>query len=139
MNKLGELIDKYNDLSSKLSRELTTTYTDLFVDIFKENEWLKSFSFPAYTPYFNDGADCKFMIYEVDSINRLSIWDIEDENIFKLMEESSVNKVIKEINFINNYIPPDIFLSAFGDHGIHTIKKDVNGKLTMSTDDYEHD
>jgi len=139
MNKLGELIDKYNDLSSKLSRELTTTYTDLFIDIFKENEWLKSFSFPAYTPYFNDGDICKFMIYEVDSINGLSIWDIEDENIFKLMEESSVNKVIKEINFINNYIPLDIFLSAFGDHGIHTIEKDVNGKLTMSTYDYEHD
>ena len=139
MNKLGELIDKHNDLSSKLSQELTITYTDLFVDVFKENEWLKSFSFPAYTPYFNDGADCKFMIYEVDNINGISIWDSENEDIVKLVEKSSIAKVSNEINVINDSIPSYIFLNAFGDHSIHTIEKDVNGKLTMSTDDYEHD
>lgn len=139
MNKLGELIDKHNDLSSKLSQELTITYTDLFVDVFKENEWLKSFSFPAYTPYFNDGADCEFMIYEVDNINGISIWDSENEDIVKLVEKSSIAKVSNEINVINDSIPSYIFLNAFGNHGIHTIEKDVNGKLTMSTDDYEHD
>jgi hypothetical protein len=132
--KIEELQKEYLDIKSKYSKELSEKYVYLFEEVFQKYPELKSFSFPAYTPYFNDGDECVFNVYNVDTINGIDIYDY-DELTNGLFSEGAMKKAIEEIDAINYKLDSSIFQVTFGDHSIITIKRD----MTINVDDYEHD
>lgn len=132
--KIEKLQKEYLDIKSKYSEELSEKYVYLFEEVFQKYPELKSFSFSAYTPYFNDGDECVFRINSVSEINGIDIYNYFDV-AGRLFSESSMKKVIDEIDAINFKLDSSIFQAAFGDHKIVTVARN----MTVDIDDYEHD
>lgn len=132
--KIEKLQKKYLDIKSKYSEELSEKYVYLFEEVFQKYPELKSFSFPAYTPYFNDGDECVFNVYNVDIINGIDIYDY-DELTNGLFSEGAMKNAIEEIDAINYKLDSSIFQAAFGDHSLITVRRN----MTVDIDDYEHD
>ncbi len=132
--KIEELQKEYLDIKSKYSKELSEKYVYLFEEVFQKYPELKSFSFPAYTPYFNDGDECVFNVYNVDIINGIDIYDY-DELTNGLFSEGAMKNAIEEIDAINYKLDSSIFQAAFGDHSLITVRRN----MTVDIDDYEHD
>lgn len=132
--KIEELQKEYLDIKSKYSEELSKKYAYLFEEIFQKYPELKSFSFPAYTPYFNDGDECIFKVHDVQYINGTDIYDYDDEPN-ELSISNHIDDILKEITVVNNELDNDIFQIAFRDHALITI----NRNMTVDIDDYEHD
>jgi len=132
--KIEKLQKEYLDIKSKYSEELSEKYVYLFEEVFQKYPELKSFSFPAYTPYFNDGDQCVFNVYNVDIINGIDIYDY-DELTNGLFSEGAMKNAIEEIDAINYKLDSSIFQAAFGDHSLITVHRN----MTVDIDYYEHD
>ena len=127
--KIEKLQKEYLDIKSKYSEELSEKYVYLFEEVFQKYPELKSFSFPAYTPYFKDGN-----VYNVDIINGIDIYDY-DELTNGLFSEGAMKNAIEEIDAINYKLDSSIFQAAFGDHSLITVRRN----MTVDIDYYEHD
>jgi hypothetical protein len=132
--KLEELQKEYLDIKSKYSKEFSEKYVYLFEDIFQKYPELKSFSFPAYIPYFNDGNECVFTVHDVQYINGIDIYDY-DELTNGLFSKGAMKKAIEEIDAINYKLDSSIFQATFGDHSLITVGRN----MTVDIDYYEHD
>jgi hypothetical protein len=131
--KLEELQKEYLDIKSKYSKEFSEKYVYLFEDIFQKYPELKSFSFPAYIPYFNNGNECVFT-HDVQYINGIDIYDY-DELTNGLFSKGAMKKAIEEIDAINYKLDSSIFQATFGDHSLITVGRN----MTVDIDYYEHD
>lgn len=127
--KIEELQKEYLDIKSKYSKELSEKYVYLFEEVFQKYPELKSFSFPAYIPYFNDGT-----VHDVQYINGIDIYDY-DELTNGLFSKGAMKKAIEEIDAINYKLDSSIFQATFGDHSLITVGRN----MTVDRDDYEHD
>lgn len=101
-------------------------------ELFAQNPELKSFGFKAYTPYFNDGSECKYSVYtEEPDING----EDGDEILYNKEEKyKSLKKLQKSVAEFLGQFDDDVFKEIIGDH----VKVTITAK-GIDTDDYEHD
>lgn len=145
-----ELEEIKNKFTEKNKEILLSLFQEFFTKYSKEVEYI---SWAQYTPYFNDGEDGVFCIYEVWAVYRDLLPDSEYEEERSLYSvdfydncpenfKAKVSKekaieiegVFSELTKTLNSIPLEILKCTFGDH----VRVNANSK-GFTTDHYDHD
>lgn len=105
--------------------------------IFEKNPLLSVFSWPQYTPYFNDGDPCTFRActYSI-RINGGASEDDEDEeeNVNGALDETTRKNLVKEISdFLKQFNKEDLE-EMFGEGEVEVYP---NSKVVIQ--EYDHD
>jgi hypothetical protein len=58
--KYQELRNKIAEAKKKMEETAKGLFSEMAADLFKDNPTLVAFSWPQYTPYYNDGDECVF-------------------------------------------------------------------------------
>lgn len=122
------LLEIRNNIDSA-KEELKKIFYKESKKFFQKYNYLKSYGWTQYTPYWNDGDVCEFSVYaDPDSIyiNNKSYYDIEDVETFKEI----TSDIIGFLRLFDN----DEFQYIFGDHCKITI---YPSKIQI--DSYSHD
>jgi hypothetical protein len=61
--KISEANERINELKKQVQKELQAEFTGALAELFDAYPFVKSVSFPAYTPYFNDGDSCEYSVH----------------------------------------------------------------------------
>lgn len=136
MTDISALIAEFYKAKEKLVSEIRNGF-DAYVQQFIKDD-VVGIRWTQYTPYFNDGDECVFSVYdryvrfkdtpedEGDySDGYLSLWGCEDKKR---------KKIIQDINEALAAIPDEIMKEVLGDHIQVTV--DADG---LTTEEYEHD
>lgn len=117
-------------------------FTDGFAALFQQYPQLKSVSWTQYTPYFNDGEECRFSVNRDLSINGFDSYD-SDKDSANLQQHSDKNAstydknaaaCVKAVTKFYEAFDDDVFKELFDDH----VEVTVTAK-GVTTSDYEHD
>lgn len=137
---------KFTDMKNKLKIEASKELAKQFKAIFKKYPDAQSFSFVAYTDYFNDGDECHFNVHEYyTGINGVEVGEMYNGK-FDRRGEDEVDQLVannpwamdfwKDSWAVINDIPSDLIKDMFGDHIEVLIKRDG----TISVESYtSHD
>jgi len=136
--QLDNVIEIFNDEKGKLGKflqeKLSTIFKDNFFDKYPD---LKTIAWAQYTPYFNDGDECKFGVNSDIYINGL---DPDDDEMDYYSEEEHGTRLenTKELSkFIEGFIydiPETLLQDAFGE-GLVIVYSD--GRIVV--EEYEHE
>jgi hypothetical protein len=91
--KISEANARINELKKQVQNELQAEFTGALSELFDAYPFVKSVSFAAYTPYFNDGDSCEYNVhYDYCQFNGFDEDDDEQEgenvNVLKLARET---------------------------------------------------
>lgn len=109
--------------------------------IFDKYPTINSIGVPAFTPYFNDGDTCYFIV-DADSC-MVSINDVREDGIYGADEEEKKDLGVEGVtseayvdvaNFFGAF-PDEFYENVFGDHIEVIVKRDGS----TETIDYCHD
>jgi len=147
-------LEAFNKKKQDLVEQLRKKFPTMFKDLFEQSEIINSFTWRAYTTYFNDGDTCTFSVHcDYPDINGENIDDLEwydwkvkyylkgEERFQNLLEENpqiniKESKIIYDFIDILESIPEDFMLDLFGDHVEVTLNRDG----TINVESYEdHD
>lgn len=126
----------------KIQKEFKTKGSNLFKEelkqFFIDNPRIKRIEWKQYTPYFNDGDTCEFLLYEPTFFNEegagygADFWDEDDVGEFEPTEQEA--NAIKKVAAMWNGSTEVIFKQLFGDHVKVTVTEDG-----IDTEEYSHD
>jgi hypothetical protein len=159
MNKLDAIMSSFDKLKDE-QRELQKKFQEASQSLLKEgiksffemNPGVAAIKWAQYTPYFNDGDECVFNVYDVnftnatgDDLDDVSTWgEYEGENesvwceshVHNLKDKEGVDAGSCEAfaGLIGSYDMRDVMQEMFGDHISVTITRDG-----IDVDDYEHE
>jgi hypothetical protein len=63
LEKIKAELAAFEEKKKAMLAEIQKEFPVMFVDLFKQAPNLKSFGWPQYTPYFNDGDTCEFSVH----------------------------------------------------------------------------
>lgn len=130
LEKIKASIAEFDEKRKALLGELKNDFGPMLKPLFEKHQDVKEISWRQYTPYFNDGDECVFGVYNDDiSINGEDVWDMSDD------DETRFKPAFKDFEDLLQSIPDDFFKDLFGDHITVTVKSDC----TVETEEYEHD
>lgn len=94
-----------------------------FTKIFDEYEWVKSFSWKQYTPYWCDNDPCEFGVstspdYDIEINNQT-----HDEYIDTAEEDVEWMEAATKVANIVDIVEPDTLKAVYGDHVTVVITK----------------
>jgi molybdopterin converting factor small subunit len=145
-------LEAFNAKKQDLVEQLRKEFPAMFKELFEQSEVINSFTWRAYTTYFNDGDTCTFSVHcDYPDINGENIDDLEwydwrykyyakgDQSYANLMTENpEINGKECEVlyNFIDilTSIPEDFMLDLFGDHVEVTLNRDGTINVESYTD-----
>jgi len=61
--KISEANERINELKKQVQKELQAEFNGALAELFDAYPFVKSVSFTAYTPYFNDGDTCEYSVH----------------------------------------------------------------------------
>lgn len=61
--KISEANARINELKKQVQKELQAEFNGALTELFDAYPFVKSLSFTAYTPYFNDGDTCEYSVH----------------------------------------------------------------------------
>ena len=61
--KISEANARINELKKQVQKELQAEFTGALTELFDAYPFVKSLSFTAYTPFFNDGDTCEYNVH----------------------------------------------------------------------------
>lgn len=117
-------------------------------EFFNENPSVLAVKWPQFTPYFNDGDECRFSVGEPYVLVRLAEnedsedYDVEVFNDVECTVQGKWGETIKDRTISNNVAELSSFLYSlqdelkliFGDHAEITVTPD-----SITIDEYDHD
>lgn len=138
MNTLQELKNKRKELLAQILEESKKFFTHVSKEIFKNHPKLESFSWTQYTPYFNDGDECRFSAHTDNLDFVFDGKEHEGVDNYYLKTETHVSpefrQCVKDVaTFLENFDDSDLE-EMFEDH----VKVVVSAK-GVDTQEYEHD
>lgn len=159
-SKIAEANARINELKKQVKKELQAEFTEALAELFDAYPFVKSLSFTAYTPYFNDGDECTYCVnHDYCKINGFDEDDDDEEgedgleDVLQMARETIyVREGARWVDKPNPNFKPlykeavEAFRSALavvdddnwkdmvGDHVRVTITRDG-----IETSDYEHD
>jgi len=89
---------------------------------------MTSFSWPQYTPYFNDGEECNFYVRSYDENIEINGINSDDQTDWQLDAASECSMVL-------NRFEDSEMKETFGDH----VKVTVTSDGLLKTEVYDHD
>lgn len=145
VNKLKKLKTNYLDTAKQM-------FTDGTAELFDLHPKLDSFGFKAYSPYFNDGEECKFSIHADTDYglyingfdndgeeapfesreNDANVWDKHThwdyskgyENRVKVEGDPEIESMIQNVSKFINSFNNDIWQELIGNHVVVRISRD---------------
>jgi hypothetical protein len=154
--KISEANERINELKEQVQKELQVEFNGALAELFDAYPFVKSVSFAAYTPFFNDGDSCTYSAnHEYCDFNGYGEYDDEGEgeNILQLAKENiyvnvggsykqqpnpDFNPLYKEaVDAFREalaIVDEDNWEEMVGDHVKVTITREG-----ITTDEYEHD
>lgn len=128
MSKAKELVKKYKETKKIMMEELRQAFTEESKALFDEIPQMGSFSFTAYTPYFNDGDECTYSV----NTDYPDLYDLEGNHMsYELREKLGTTEKVSD--FLNAF-PEEFYKDVFGDHIQVTVSKN---KIEVSEYDHE--
>lgn len=100
IKKCNKALVEYHKKLNEVNMEGVKLFESFVKQLFELNPKLKSFSWPQYTPTWNDGDACNFGVYcdaETIKINGISYYLDEDDDDVEI-EESAKKKLWKGID-----------------------------------------
>jgi len=91
--KISEANERIKELKKQVQKELQAEFTGALAELFDAYPFVKSVSFTAYTPFFNDGDTCEYNVHH-DYCQFNGYYEGEDEqeggnvNVLKLARET---------------------------------------------------
>lgn len=157
MPTVDELVENYNNQVKTMQDQMQTAMKDLFKTFFAENPQVKELVWTQYTPYFNDGDECIFLVndmyYDIKDVNEEEDDDDDccDEDRYRGSTYKYRNKTnpFEELSteqfqqldeqvcaFVTsiNKLPDNVFKATFGDH-VRVIARSTG----FEVQDYEHE
>lgn len=141
LNTIKKVID---DAQATVKAQGQTALKEAFGELFATHPTLKQVKWQQYTPYFNDGDECRFGVHEFYSsiegvvskygedadggAGYVSSWDLEGE------AKEKAAPVLSAVTELARLIPKDVMLAAFGDHVEVVATRDG-----FTVNDYQHD
>jgi hypothetical protein len=61
--KISEANERIKELKKQVQKELQAEFNGALTELFDAYPFVKSLSFTAYTPYFNDGDTCEYNVH----------------------------------------------------------------------------
>jgi hypothetical protein len=61
--KISEANERINELKKQVQKELQAEFSGALNELFDTYPFVKSLSFTAYTPFFNDGDTCEYNVH----------------------------------------------------------------------------
>lgn len=153
LEKIRQQLEEFDNKKKSLVDELRKEFPSMFAPLFEQSKLIESIGWTAYTPYFNDGDECKFRVNTSDLyVNGEYDGDIEfldwklryylkgDEEYKNILIENpklslEEYKIVEGFKSLLESIPKDFHKDLFGDHCKVTMYK--NG--TIEVEEYEHD
>jgi hypothetical protein len=144
VNKLTELKTNYLDTAKQM-------FTDGAAELFNLHPKLDSFGFKAYSPYFNDGDECRFNIHaDIDyglyingfdndgeeafesRENDVNVWDKHThwdcsngyQNRVEVKGDPEIDAMIKSVHDFIYSFDEDIWEELIGNHVVVRISRD---------------
>lgn len=160
LRDLEEKTKEINQIKEDLMSKLRPKLQGIFKDFLEKYPQIKYIQWQQYTPYFNDGEECVFHVYdlhaftehedECDYEGSFPIYDFYFErssdhhnteldaliNVFDCDDETlkTINSEFESISEAFEKIPEDIMRDLFGDHSQVTVT--TKG---ISTEEYDHE
>jgi hypothetical protein len=136
--KMKDRLELINAEIAEFTKKATARKIEMFNEgvklLFAELPLLESFSFRAYTDYFNDGDECTYSAHidtESLDINGVNGWDVEDSQ--EALDKH--NLLANEVSDFLYLIGKDVIYDMFGDHVQVTVDREQ-----VSVDSYtNHD
>ena len=156
--KISEANERINELKKQVQKELQAEFNGALSELFDAYPFVKSVSFAAYTPYFNDGDNCEYSVnHDYCDFNGYGEYDDngkgEGENILQLAKENIYVKVggsykqqpnpdfnplykeaVEAFRSALAIVDDDNWEEMVGDHVKVTITREG-----ITTDEYDHD
>ena len=98
--KISEANARINELKKQVQKELQAEFSGALAELFDAYPFVKSLSFTAYTPYFNDGDTCEYNVHH-DYCN----FNGYDEDRDVSGEDVDVLKLAKETIYVEEPNP----------------------------------
>lgn len=144
--EFAEIKREIKRLQEEAKSRAKTVFDEKIKEVFEAHPKLESFSWTAYTPYFNDGDTCEFGVYHDDldmqfdgeEIKGINEWAFgADGKQYHEKEQSLVG--LKEAyaaahKFLGAFDDDD-FLNLFGDH----VKVTASRPGKTDVEEWEHD
>lgn len=91
--KISEANARINELKKQVQKELQAEFSGALTELFDAYPFVKSLSFTAYTPYFNDGDTCEYNAHhDYCQFNGYDEFDVEQGgdgvNVLRLARET---------------------------------------------------
>lgn len=143
MSKIIEMMQEYKNKKTELIETIRSSLNIELKGIFEANPKLYGITWLQYTPYFNDGDECVFGVYEIFPItlskfeenecvnSPYNYYSYEYDGKFDIDE---VQDSFGQIEKIMKEIPDDFYQELFGDHVQVIITKD-----NIEVREYPHD
>jgi hypothetical protein len=116
----------------ELTSELQKKFPELFKDFFAKHDWVEKFQWHQYTPYFNDGNECTFSVYQDSDSITINEIDTYDKSVYQIKEKEAVYEELAEIL---QSVPEEFYKDLFGDH----VEVTVNRDGSIEKEEYSHD
>lgn len=133
---ISDLVSSYETEMKKFQDKLQTALKEEFKKFFDENPDVKFITWLQFTPYFNDGDECRFGVhdfyYDVVEPEELERWGEypKDESLVSGQVKNNWKKFEKDLWTI----PKEIFKQMFGDH-VQIIARPSG----FDVEEFEHD
>lgn len=134
---IKDLNKTFIEAQKELAEKSKAAFGEVCKEIFKKYPKMESFSWHQYTPYFNDGDECRFYVHSDSvAVNNIcpAYYGFKNDEEEKEFEESGLEDAIDEIGELVDAMNKEVMKSIFGDHVTVTVTADA---VTTST--YNHD
>lgn len=132
--KVSELKRFLNEKRNEITLEGGVLISEAFKEMFDTYPELESYKWAQYTPYFNDGDECKFGVdCDYPSINGIDWWQssMGEEPAWRSEVVNLGRKILRTLSDEElNYL--------FGDHISIELRR-VENTLQLITEDYDHE
>ena len=126
-------------IQEKAKTQAKELFETVSKQLFEKHPEMESFGWKQYTPYFNDGDECRFSAHtDEPDINGIRGYEIHEARTYstgsypaKHEELVKAKDIVTE--FLGNFYDSDL-KDMFGDHVKITVSKDG-----IEVDDYDHE
>jgi hypothetical protein len=158
--ELDEYLKKRGELQQALHQNAQRYTQEFFLQFFMDHPEVQGVRWTQYTPYFNDGEACIFVIndpsYTFDpnpeetledpDTEEASVWldswgmntKYKDEPWFKGAGIENLDAISARLNeWEDKFSAMDLIFEELGDHSRITVMRGDN--ITLNVEDYDHD
>jgi hypothetical protein len=134
---------KIEDLQRQIENEVQQQIANVFKQFLKEHQDVKTIMWAQYTPYFNDGDECVFRVYEFTfCADVMYEYDDDPPNAFsrytpeEYKPQTVSNQTVADCEQLENLLGgmEDALKLVFGDHCYVIVTEDG-----ITVEEYEHD